>query len=184
MPDSGIADTTVYTSAFHDTYVRQQVVAQVTSGTRPTGVEGRLIAETDTNLFQVYDGSAWGGFGGWGAWATYTPTLTNATAATVSGAYRLIDPKTGVFRINVTAGTATAAGTFTATLPSGWTVASGASAIPLQVLHNNGGGTIITVSGRVVASGTTCTIYASTAGANFTLGQNIICAITGTIELA
>lgn len=182
MPDSGIADGTVYDSAFHDPYVRQQVVAQVTSGTRPTGVEGRLIAETDTNLFQVYDGAAWVPFGGWGAWATYTPTLTNATGATVSGAYMRVG-KTGHFRINVTAGTATAAGTFTATLPPGWTAGSAATT-GLNVLHNNGAGTFITVSGRVAASATTCTIYASTAGANFTLGQNIITAISGTIELA
>lgn len=183
MPDSGIADGTAYTSAFHDPYVRQQVVTQCTSGTRPTGVEGRMIAETDTNLFQVYAGAAWVPFGGWGAWATYTPTLTNATGATVSGAYTQLG-KTGHFRINVTAGTATAAGTFTATLPAGWAVAAGAPAIPLQVLHNNGGGTIVTVSGRVLAGGGAATIYASTAGANFTLGQSIITAITGTIELA
>lgn len=182
MPDSGIADGTVYTSAFHDPYVRQQVVTQCTSGTRPTGVEGRMIAETDTNLFQVYDGAAWVPFGGWGAWATYTPTLTNATGATVSGAYMQVG-KTGHFRINVTAGTATAAGTFTATLPPGWTAGSAATT-GLTVLHNNGGGTFITVSGRVAASATTCTIYASTAGANFTLGQNIITAISGTIQLA
>jgi len=59
MPDSGISDGSVYTSSFHDTYVRQQVVAQVTSGTRPTGVEGRLITESDTDRLLAYSGSAW-----------------------------------------------------------------------------------------------------------------------------
>lgn len=59
MPDSGISDGSVYTSSFHDTYVRQQVVAQVTSGTRPTGVEGRLITETDTDRLLAYSGSTW-----------------------------------------------------------------------------------------------------------------------------
>lgn len=172
-----------FTTVWWNANMKDQVISTVTSITRPSGTEGQVIAETDTTLFQVYDGSAWVPFGGWGAWATYTPTLTNATAATVSGAYQQIG-KSGHFRINVTAGTATAAGTFTATLPAGWTVAAGAAAIPLLVLHNNGGGTIITVSGRVAAGGTTCTIYASTAGANFTLGQNIITAISGTIELA
>ena len=59
MPDSGISDGSVYTSSFHDTYVRQQVVAQVTSGTRPTGVEGRLITESDTDRLLAYSGSEW-----------------------------------------------------------------------------------------------------------------------------
>lgn len=59
MPDSGISDGSVYTSSFHDTYVRQQVVTQCTSATRPTGVEGRMIYETDTDRCWVYSGSAW-----------------------------------------------------------------------------------------------------------------------------
>lgn len=89
MPDSGISDGSVYTSSFHDSYVRQQVVAQVTSSTRPTGVEGRLIAESDTDLLQVYDGSGWVPFGGWGSWTAFTPSWSGITVgnATNSGAY-------------------------------------------------------------------------------------------------
>lgn len=59
MPDAGLADGSVLTSANYDTYLRQQVVAQVTSGTRPTGVEGRIITETDTDRIVAYDGSSW-----------------------------------------------------------------------------------------------------------------------------
>lgn len=59
MPDSGIADGTVYTSSFHDSYVRQQVITTCTSGTRPTGTEGRFIYETDTDRLKYYDGAAW-----------------------------------------------------------------------------------------------------------------------------
>ena len=59
MPDAGLADGSVLTSANYDTYLRQQVVTQCTSGTRPTGVEGRIIAETDTDRVLVYDGAAW-----------------------------------------------------------------------------------------------------------------------------
>ena len=59
MPDSGLADGSVLTSANYDTYLRQQVVAQVTSTTRPTGVEGRLITETDTDRIVCYDGTNW-----------------------------------------------------------------------------------------------------------------------------
>jgi hypothetical protein len=59
MPDSGIANGAGFTSAFWDTYVRQQVVEQVTSATRPTGVDGREIVETDTDRELTYDGSNW-----------------------------------------------------------------------------------------------------------------------------
>jgi len=59
MPDSGLADGSVLTSANYDTYLRQQVVAQVTSTTRPTGVEGRLITETDTDRIVCHDGTNW-----------------------------------------------------------------------------------------------------------------------------
>jgi hypothetical protein len=59
MPDAGLADGSVLTSANYDTYLRQQVVAQVTSGTRPTGFEGRLIAESDTDRIVCYDGANW-----------------------------------------------------------------------------------------------------------------------------
>ena len=65
MPDAGLADGSVLTSANYDTYLRQQVVAQVTSGTRPTGVEGRIITETDTDRIVCYDGSSWVRIGGY-----------------------------------------------------------------------------------------------------------------------
>ena len=59
MPDAGLADGSVLTSANYDTYLRQQVVVQCTSSTRPTGVEGRIIAETDTDRVLIYDGASW-----------------------------------------------------------------------------------------------------------------------------
>src|SRR6056297_246212 len=61
MPDANLADNSVLTSAFYNTYIREQVVVTCTSSTRPTAVEGRLIYETDTNLIRVYDGSSWVG---------------------------------------------------------------------------------------------------------------------------
>lgn len=59
MPDSNLADTDVLTSTFYNTYIREQVVVTCTSATRPTGVEGRLIFETDTERLLIYDGSSW-----------------------------------------------------------------------------------------------------------------------------
>lgn len=113
-------------------------------------------------------------------WETYTPTLTNVTSGTTTGSFRA----DGTFRASITAGTATAAGTITISLPSGWTAAAGSFATPVVALHNNGGGTFIDVSSRVVASGSTVTVYADGAGASFTLGQSVICTVSGVLELA
>jgi hypothetical protein len=87
MPDSGIADGASFTSAFYDDYIREQVVATCTSGTRPTGVEGRLIFETDTNKLKVYNGSTWEDIYMAGATGTYTPTLTGMAIGTGGSAY-------------------------------------------------------------------------------------------------
>lgn len=81
MPDTALADGDVLTSSIYTSMIRQQVVVQCTSTTRPTGVEGRFIFETDTNRFQFYDGAAWviesEPFQSW------TPTITQGSA--VSG---------------------------------------------------------------------------------------------------
>jgi hypothetical protein len=59
MPDSNLADASVFTSSFYNTYIREQVVVTCTSGTRPTAVNGRCIEETDTNeLLTYYSGPA------------------------------------------------------------------------------------------------------------------------------
>ena len=55
-----------------------------TSATRPDGHTGQLIYETDTDAFQVYNGSAWVEYGRAGNWLTSTPTLTNVTGGTVA----------------------------------------------------------------------------------------------------
>lgn len=78
MPDSGIADGSTLTSAFWDTYVREQVVTTCTSATRPSSVEGRCIWETDTNQLLVFNGSAWVAVRGTSG--TWTPSLTASTS--------------------------------------------------------------------------------------------------------
>lgn len=79
MPDSGITDGTTFTSSFWDTYARQQVVTQCTSGARPTGVEGRLISETDTDRIMWYTGAAWD-------YVAEPPQTWSVTSVTQSGA--------------------------------------------------------------------------------------------------
>ena len=59
MPDAGLADGSVLTSANYDTYLREQVVTTCLSGGRPTGKEGRIITETDTDRIVCYDGTNW-----------------------------------------------------------------------------------------------------------------------------
>ena len=64
MPDTApAADGAAITSSWLQTMVREQVVRTVTSSTRPTGVEGAVIYETDTDSFYYYTGSAWATFG-------------------------------------------------------------------------------------------------------------------------
>lgn len=84
MPDSNLADGSALTSAFYNTYIREQVVVTCTSATRPSGVEGRVIYETDTDLLLVYDGSSWVEAFRRGAWATWTPTVTQSGSVTVT----------------------------------------------------------------------------------------------------
>lgn len=67
------------------------VIVQCTSTTRPTGAEGRVIYETDTNKFMSYDGSAWQIMGG-DKWTSFTPSWTGLTIgnAVQTWAYRYV----------------------------------------------------------------------------------------------
>jgi len=67
MPDAGLADGSVLTSAIYDSYLREQVIATGLSGARPTGKEGRVIASTDTDRLECYDGTNWIRVGNWSA---------------------------------------------------------------------------------------------------------------------
>ena len=81
MPDTAPpADGAALTSSYLQTMLREQVIRTVTSSTRPTGVEGAWIFETDTERYLSYDTA---GGGGWiiqdepiQAW---TPAFSNTT---------------------------------------------------------------------------------------------------------
>lgn len=97
MPDTGITDAvTVFNSSLWDTYVRKQVVAQVTSGTIPAAAtNGRLYANTSDSEIQLDTGAAIQTLIGWIS-RTYTPTITasttNPTGWTTSGRYARVGP--------------------------------------------------------------------------------------------
>lgn len=111
-----------------------------------------------------------------GAATTYTPTLTNVTGGTVSGRFYKIG-KLGFVHVFFSAGTATAAGNVTATLPAGWTTL----AVGAQTLGATSGGGAIFAS----ASATTITITSSPAGATWTLGASVAgIRVTGWVMLA
>lgn len=85
MPDAALPDTTMLTESFWDPNVREQLVTTCTSGTRPSGVEGRIIYETDTDRLLVYNGSAWRQF----AIASGGVTVTGSTTGTTDGSGNL-----------------------------------------------------------------------------------------------
>jgi hypothetical protein len=64
VPYSPIADGSTLTAAHMLSNIYNQVIAQVTSGTRPSSpAEGQAIYETDTDRVYIYSGSAWVQFG-------------------------------------------------------------------------------------------------------------------------
>ncbi len=86
MPVKTWATNDVPTASDLNTQYRDQVISTVTSGTRPSGTEGQVIYETDTDLLYIYNGG-WVRFGAGGGWTSYTPTLTQSSAVTKTVTY-------------------------------------------------------------------------------------------------
>lgn len=101
----------------------------------------------------------------YGAPTSYTPTLTNVTTGTSAGRYVRMG-KLGFFSVGISAGTATAAGTISVSLPSGWTTVSVIQAVP--AVNSNA-----VCTATVAASGTTVVVRADAAGTNFGLGASV-----------
>jgi hypothetical protein len=110
---TAVADGSVLTSAIWDE-VRTKVVVPCLSSGRPTGVEGRLIYETDTDRLLAYDGTNWYILAE--PTQTYTPTFTNCSGGTATGFYKRRDGWIDVVAIYTFAG-AGVAGTVTVSLP-------------------------------------------------------------------
>lgn len=159
MPDSGISDGSTFTSAFYDTYVRQQVVVTCTSATRPTAVEGRVIYQTDDDSLYVYDGSAWAPLlEPVNGWKTYSPTVGGTGWAlgngTVTGRYMRAGRHVRFFGSVVWGNTSTFGGSnLTVTLP----VAARTSNELIQFSLIDSGTTTLQGSAFTVAASATIT---------------------------
>ena len=177
MPYTTIATNQAVTSSLMNANWRDQTIATVTSATRPSGTEGQVIYETDTDAFQYYNGSAWVEYGRGGSWVASVPTLTNVTGGTVA-MQSVRQGKTLTFAIQITAGTATAGGTVTIT--TGFT--SAAVIQPVTALLSVAGVVQTSTSCRWETSSTGLTLY-KTAGA-FTAADSVVSRINGVIQLA
>lgn len=76
------------TSADVNTYLMKQTVIVCTSATRPTGVQGMVIYETDTHKLLVYTGATWSTLGpADGALTSWTPAVVQSGSVAVTVAY-------------------------------------------------------------------------------------------------
>lgn len=111
-----------------------------------------------------------------GASTGYTPTTTNITGATVTGQYRRIG-KIGQIWIQVTAGTATATGPITLSLPVGW------NCVGRVQLVNGMRGAVLTTA-YALSNATSITCFKDHLGTDFTTGDNVFTyRIDGWLEL-
>lgn len=107
-------------------YLAKQVIAVVTSSTRPESpVEGQMIYETDTQCLVLYTGSHWEVFSYHGPFKEYTPEWTATTTnpsignGTLRGYYRRLPGRTVHLRITWSRGTTTnmGSGAYSISLP-------------------------------------------------------------------
>jgi hypothetical protein len=183
VPDSGIADGSVLTSAFHDTYIRQQVIAQVTAATRPTGVEGRVIYETDTNKLMIYDGSTWMVLRDEAG--SYTPTLgsivvgsggVNSATYAFSGGVLVVS---GTIQFGASGATYPGASN-TITLPSTFTPTISASPnYPIVGTATLQAGGVSAYGPVVLISSTQLRLYAFSAGGTYVGATNLSTTVPG-----
>lgn len=132
---------------------------------RPFGSSGMLFYALDTKDMYLHDGTAWT------LWhrpqTVYTPTLTNVTGGTPTATYTIGPGKKLDLHMNMVAGTVTAAGSFSVSLPSG--IATAASPT-IQLSVGQIGGTPALASARSAGGATTIVCFADAAGNNWAAG--------------
>jgi len=161
MPETTWSDTDVATAAKLN-QIEDQIIVTCTSSTRPTGTEGRMIFETDTDKLMIYDGAAWNLDGG-SKWNTFTPSwtaVTLGTSPTNVGAYRYV---AGGIRVlaRLTLGTSTGdvTGSVTMTVPNSETAAALSNLFAVGSIQCITGTTETSGSCRIAESGTEIQLY-------------------------
>ena len=157
MPDANLADNSVLTSAFWNTYAREQVVSIVTTATRPSNVEGRHISDTDTGRLHRGDGtSAWDPVDVT-PWTSYTPSWAAGVTVgngTYSGCqFRYVGNSIEV-RGQFTLGSTSALSALPQlTVPDSVTLSSTSLRVPIGgVVMSEGGGSIYSGNVLLVSS--------------------------------
>lgn len=113
----------------------------------------------------------------YGSWTAYAPAFTNVSGGVANAAYKLVG-KTLHFRVQMTAGTATAAGTIGIGLPAGLTAAG----IHLIPGHRSSAGLLIAFTNG--AGATAVTVYQDHVGSNWAAGASLtFLRIAGTLEV-
>jgi hypothetical protein len=158
---------------FVDTTARDTALSAVKTS-------GMLAYTTADKSMWVYDGTNWLQYGSATSWTTVAaPTLTNVTGGAATLKYVVIG-KTMIFFGEVTAGTATAAGSITVSLGGATGATTGGQP---QVISAIAAGTTV-ITARVLSAGTGVQIFGTNAGGNFGAGASVICSFSGTIQLA
>jgi hypothetical protein len=154
VPITTWSDGNVPTAAQYNSNFRDQVISTVTSATRPSGTEGQVIYETDTDLLYIYNGG-WIRFGAGGGWTSYTPTLTQSGAVTKTVTYAKYEKVGRMVSVNVrldVTGTGTANNGITITVP--FTAATGGLWTGAGVIYDFSASTIYPCIATLFTTGT------------------------------
>lgn len=169
-----------------------------TSSTRPTARTGAVIYETDTGLYQSYNGSAWVVLGRT-VTGTYTPTLTAATTnptlgtgGAAEGRYTVWNGKWCTIRGTILFGTASVSagsGQYFMALPFNTSsqIANGVSSQGVATLRDSSTGTINMGVTYAAASASTASFHSGgivTNAAPWTWAASDYISFTMTYEIA
>jgi len=161
MPETTWVDGDVATVAKLN-QIEDQIIVTCTAGTRPTGVEGRRIFETDTNRELLYDGAAWVIM--WSPWTAFTPSWTGFSIGdgTEVWKYRYAGGSLEIDGVTTMGSTSSVTSSMRFALPNGaTTTAQGICALRLE----DTGTTSNSVPGHGrVSGGTSLFLYRSEAG--------------------
>ena len=121
MPKWAPANNDVPTVADWVSYVANQVISQVTSGTMPTGTAGEIVFRTDDGRYHAFTAPSTSQmFGTVSTWPTWAPTLTQSGTVTHTvtyARYYRIGTLVNAFAVLTVTGTGTANNVITVSLP-------------------------------------------------------------------